>query len=251
MVRGIDRFREYFKAHSDKYILIGGTACDIAMNQMGLDFRATRDLDMVLVVEAVDARFGSLFWEFVKEGQYQNKQKSTGKSWFYRFDKPKDDTYPYMLELFAREPDIMALSPESHLTPIPIDEQASSLSAILLDDDYYDFIISGKSLADGLPLILQEYLIPLKAKAFLDLWQIKNDGGRIDSKDLKKHKNDVFRLYQILSADVRIPLPASIAEDFRRFLDAIAENPPDLKNLGIRQTSVDGVLGNLKTVYNL
>ncbi|MDZ7830929.1 MAG: hypothetical protein U5L07_04180 [Desulfobacterales bacterium] len=194
MVRGINRFRDYFKDHSDKYVMIGGTACDIAMSRMGLDFRATRDLDIVLVVEAVDAGFGSLFWEFVKEGQYQNKQKSTGKSLFYRFDAPKDETFPYMLELFAREPDILELSPDSHLTPIPIDEQASSLSAILLDDDYYDFIISGKSLVDGLPLILQEYLIPLKAKAYLDLWQIKNDGGRIDSKDLKKHKNDVFRV---------------------------------------------------------
>ena len=251
MVRGIDQFRDYFKDHSDKYVMIGGTACDIAMGQMGLDFRATRDLDIVLVVEAVDAEFGRLFWEFVKKGQYQNRQKSTGKSLFYRFDAPKDDTFPYMLELFAREPDILELSPDSHLTPIPIDEQASSLSAILLDADYYDFIISGKSLADGLPLILQEYLIPLKAKAYLDLWEIKNNGGRIDSKDLKKHKNDVFRLYQILSADVQIPLPASIEGDFRRFLGAIAENPPDLKNLGIRQTSVDAVLGNLKTVYNL
>lgn len=251
MVRGIERFRNYFKDHTDKYVMIGGTACDIAMSQMGLDFRATKDLDIVLVVEAVDAEFGSLFWEFVKEGQYQNKQKSTGKSLFYRFDAPKDDTFPYMLELFAREPNILELLPNSHLTPIPLDEQVSSLSAILLDDEYYNFIISGKSLADGLPLILQEYLIPLKAKAYLDLWQIKNDGGRIDSKDLKKHKNDVFRLYQILSADVRIPLPESIAYDFRRFLDAITENPPDVKNLGIRQTSVDEVLGNLKTVYNL
>lgn len=170
---------------------------------------------------------------------------------FYRFDSPKDDTYPYMLELFAREPDILELSPGSHLTPIPIDEQSSSLSAILLDDDYYNFIVSGKSLTEGLPLILQEYLIPLKAKAYLDLWQIKNAGGRINSKDLKKHKNDVLRLYQILAAEARLFLPESIAADFRRFLDDMPENPPDLKNLGIRQTPVDVVLGNLKTVYNL
>ncbi len=211
MVRGIDRFRDYFKDHTDKYVMIGGTACDIAMSQMGLDFRATKDLDIVLVVEAVDAKFGHLFWEFVKKGQYRNKQKSTGKALFYRFDSPKDDTLPYMLELFAREPDILELSPDSHLTPIPIDEQISSLSAILLDDEYYDFIVRNKSVADGLPLILQEYLIPLKAKAYLDLWQIKNNGGSIDSKDLKKHKNDVFRLYQILSGDVRVALPGAVA----------------------------------------
>jgi hypothetical protein len=251
MVRGIDRFRDYFKDQTDKYVMIGGTACDIAMSRMGLDFRATKDLDIVLVVEAVDAEFGRVFWEFVKKGQYQNKQKSTGKSLFYRFDSPKDDTFPYMLELFARKPDILDLSPDSHLTPIPIDEQISSLSAILLDDEYYDFIVRNKSVADGLPLILQQFLIPLKAKAYLDLWQIKNDGGSIDNKDLKKHKNDVFRLYQILSGDVRVALPEAIASDLSRFLDQMADDPPDLKNLGIKQTTMDTILANLKTVYNI
>jgi len=251
MVRGVDRFREYFKAHSDKYILIGGTACDIAMSQIGLDFRATKDLDIVLVVEAVDAEFGNLFWEFVKQGRYQNKQKSTGKSLFYRFYDPADETFPYMLELFAREPDILQLSPDSHLTPIPIDEEASSLSAILLDDNYYEFIVAGKSLADGLPLILQEYLIPLKAKAYLDLQQRKETGGKVDRKDLKKHKNDVFRLYQTLSIDKRVQLPGPIAGDFQGFLDDIGQYPPDLKNLGIKNTPVDVILQNLKTIYNL
>jgi hypothetical protein len=47
MVNGIEIFKEHFKDHTDKFILIGGTACDIAMSQMGLDFRATKDLDVV------------------------------------------------------------------------------------------------------------------------------------------------------------------------------------------------------------
>lgn len=251
MVRGVERFRDHFKDHSDKYILIGGAACDMAMGQMGLNFRATKDLDIVLVIEAVDPGFGNLFWEFVRQGGYENKQKSTGKSLFYRFYEPQDGAFPYMLELFARQPDILNLSPNSHLTPVPLDEEASSLSAILLDDAYYGFIISGKSLIEGLPLILQEHLIPLKAKAYLDLWDIKHAGGRIDNRDLKKHKNDVFRLYQILSGDTRIPLPESIAADFRRFLEMVSADPPDLKNLGIRQTSVDVILDNLQRVYIL
>lgn len=251
MVRGIERFRDFFRDHPDKYILIGGTACDVAMSQMGLAFRATKDLDIVLVLEAVDTGFANLFMEFVRQGKYQNRQKSTGKSLFYRFYEPQDEAFPYMLELFARQPDILDLSPDSHLTPIPMDEQASSLSAILIDSDYYEFIISGKSFVDGLPLILQEHMIPLKAKAYLDLWQLKNDGVQIESKDLKKHKNDIFRLYQILSGDARVTLPASIAADFRRFLEMVSADPPDLKNLGIKQASVDVILGNLKTVYNL
>jgi len=46
MVRGLDLFRDYFKDYTDKYILIGGTACDLAMENMGLNFRATKDLEM-------------------------------------------------------------------------------------------------------------------------------------------------------------------------------------------------------------
>jgi predicted nucleotidyltransferase len=65
MVRGLDHFRNYFRNHSGKYILIGGTACDIAMSRMGLEFRATKDLDIVLVIEALDAEFGSLLWSYI------------------------------------------------------------------------------------------------------------------------------------------------------------------------------------------
>jgi hypothetical protein len=120
--------------------MIGGTACDVAMRQMGLDFRATKDLDIVLVLEALDPGFGNLFLEFVNQGQYQNKHKSSGKSLFYRFEAPRNQTFPYMLELFARQPAVLDLAPDRHLTPIPMDEEATSLSAILLDDNYYDFI---------------------------------------------------------------------------------------------------------------
>ena len=51
---GIDRFREYFAAHEDQYAIIGGAACDLLFDSAGLDFRATRDIDMVLCVEVVD-----------------------------------------------------------------------------------------------------------------------------------------------------------------------------------------------------
>ncbi|HEY5101421.1 MAG TPA: hypothetical protein VII70_01455 [Steroidobacteraceae bacterium] len=50
-----------------------------------------------------------------------------------------------MLELFCRAPDGIILVPGAHLTPIPVDEAVASLSAILLDKDYYDeFVISGR-----------------------------------------------------------------------------------------------------------
>ena len=62
MVRGIDSFREWFQGYEDHYAIIGGTACDLLMTDEGLDFRATKDIDLVLIVEAVDAAFGRRLW---------------------------------------------------------------------------------------------------------------------------------------------------------------------------------------------
>lgn len=66
MVTGIDSFKEWFKGSEEQYAIIGGTACDILITEDGLDFRATNDIDLVLIIEAVDAYFGKKFWECVK-----------------------------------------------------------------------------------------------------------------------------------------------------------------------------------------
>ncbi len=39
MVRGIDRFREHFSGYTDQFVLIGGAACDLIMDEAGLSFR--------------------------------------------------------------------------------------------------------------------------------------------------------------------------------------------------------------------
>jgi len=57
VVAGLDRFRDHFRAHRHQYVLIGGTACDLAMDELGVQFRATKDLDIVLIVEVMDAAF--------------------------------------------------------------------------------------------------------------------------------------------------------------------------------------------------
>jgi hypothetical protein len=133
MIHGLDKFREHFAGFGDRYVLIGGAAADLVMDEAGVAFRATKDFDIVLCVEALDASFAKAFWAFVEAGGYQNQQRSTGKKIFYRFNAPKDEAYPFMLELFSRAPDTLVLGDDSHLTPIPIDEDVSSLSAILLD----------------------------------------------------------------------------------------------------------------------
>lgn len=61
MVRGNDVFLAHFRDFSDRYVLIGGSACDIAMTEAGLDFRATKDLDILLWVVDIIAGLGDAY----------------------------------------------------------------------------------------------------------------------------------------------------------------------------------------------
>lgn len=150
MVRGLDTFKDFFRDFTDRYVLIGGVAATVAMEQGGGSFRATKDFDLVLVVEALDAEFGRRFWEFVAAGGYEIRERSDGSPVFYRFSKPADSSFPFMLELFSRSQDGIQLEERASLTPLPIDEGVSSLSAILLDGDYYQFVVTGQIAADGI-----------------------------------------------------------------------------------------------------
>ena len=77
-MKGLDVFRQHFDGLSHHYVLIGGAACEIVMEEVGLDFRATKDLDLVILVEALDAAFGARFWAFVEAGGYQQRERSGG-----------------------------------------------------------------------------------------------------------------------------------------------------------------------------
>ena len=80
MITGIESFKKWFKGNEEQYAIIGGTACDILMAEEGLDFRATKDVDLVLIIEAVDRNFGKKFWEYVKQAGYEHCNKSSGVS---------------------------------------------------------------------------------------------------------------------------------------------------------------------------
>ena len=252
MVRGLDLFREYFAGHTDQFVLIGGTAATLAMEEAGLEFRATKDLDIVLHVEALRPEFSEAFWNFVEAGRYEIRQASnTGRPVLYRFQKPADERFPVMLELFCRAPDGIKLAEGSHLTPIPIDEAAASLSAILLDDAYYEFILEGRREVDGLPWVGEDRLIPLKAIAWLDLGDRKAKGEKVDSRDIRKHAIDVLRLSQLLAPEVRIPVVAKISEDLNRFLDGIqADQSIDPKSIKIKN-SVAEIVERIAQSYQL
>jgi hypothetical protein len=84
MIRGLDRFRGHFAEHRKAFVLIGGVACHEWLSTLGLEFRATKDMDVVLVVEALDRVFVKRFWEFVEAGKYQVRERASGGRELYR-----------------------------------------------------------------------------------------------------------------------------------------------------------------------
>ncbi len=103
----------------------------------------------------------------------------------------------------------------------------------------------------GLPLLHEAALIPFKARAYLDLSARKAAGAPVDGGDVKKHRNDVFRLLQLLVADAAIDLPEKIAGDMRAFLAAVTTDegfkPADIK----LRMSREEALARLSAAYRL
>ncbi|MDO7837113.1 MAG: hypothetical protein B7Y89_16565 [Novosphingobium sp. 32-60-15] len=251
MVIGVDRFRAHFAGHEHQYVLIGGAACELIMDEVGLDFRATKDLDIVLVVEALDSAFAARFWAFVEEGDYEIRQSSEGAKVLYRFQKPKAEGYPAMLELFSRAPEGLKLGDDAHLTPLAIDEAAASLSAILLDESYYEFLKSMVREAGGIPVLDEAAIIPFKARAWLDLTRQRAEGGQVDERNIRKHRNDVARLLQLLSQEARYALPPAVAEDMLAFVEnAAIEDDFDPRQFKVNMTR-EGVAARLRAAYRL
>jgi len=247
MVRGLATFKNHFAEYSDQYVLIGGAASAELMEQSGLPFRGTRDLDVVLIVEAMTNEFVRAFWDFIEMGKYDSRFQSQTERKYYRFENPEDEIYPACIELFSRIPDNIRFEGQGRFTPIPLDDDLSSLSAILLDDNYYPLILNGRDDLDGLSCLKVEYIIILKAKAWLDLHQRK-----ADSRKVNRQKNDVIRLFPLLNPSMRIDIPEAIQDDLKEYLKAIAEDKTiNLKDLGISQFGITEIVKSMEQIYGL
>ena len=248
-MRGISVFRDYFEGFQDQYILIGGAACDLIFEAQDTPFRATKDLDIVLLVEALTPEFGRKFWQFIHDGGYEHRAKSNGSPQFYRFDRPTQPEFPYMLELFSRKGDIFEQEVLGNCVPIPLGEEVSSLSAILLNEDYYDLLIRGRTKVDGVSLLSPQYLIPFKAKAWLDLSARKQQGEHVDEKDIRKHRNDVARLATLLTGEERCNLSPTMQQEMQSFVDNLELTPVDTKKLHLHGVRNEDIIEVLHSVY--
>ena len=249
-IYGLDRFSEYMEGLEDCYAIIGGAACSIILANVGLDFRATKDIDVILLIENRLPEVAAAVWLLVRDGGYDSGWISSGDVHFYRFAKPRVAGFPTMVELFSKAPSFIEEPEGLAIVPLPAEDEVSSLSAILLDDDYYAYMKSGRKTIDGVTVLDEVHLVPFKAKAFLDLSKRRADGERIDSSDIKKHKKDVFRLAQLFTSNTSSSLPDSIRGDMTEFCEKVLVEGVPLKQMRIPLTLEEGI-GLLRHAYGL
>ncbi len=206
-------FREMFEDYANYYTVIGGTACMILMEEAGQNFRATKDVDMILIMEDGGEEFCKVFWEYIIKGQYTCGWKDS-EPHYYRFTDPAAG-YPGQIELFSRRLDFQL---DDRIIPVHIDEDISSLSAIALDEDFYDFMKKGRRILNGISILGAEYIIPFKMYAWLNNIELRNKGERVNTDDIKKHKNDVFRLIPLTNPEIKIQTEGNVRKTVRSFL---------------------------------
>lgn len=240
----IDTFKTAFAGYEEYYTVIGGTACLLLMEEAGEQFRLTKDIDMILVFEDGGEEFCKAFWSFIKAGGYTCGWKNS-ESHYYRFTDPVKG-FPSQIELFSRRADFPV---DSTIIPVIISDDVSSLSAIALDEDFYQFMKSGRRIVDGIPILDTPYIIPFKMYAWMNNKANKADGRIVNDRDITKHKNDIFRLLPLLNPSDRVMVAGNVKSAVEDFLNAMEKEILDNHILGLR--TKEESIAILREIYQI
>ena len=220
--------------------------------------RATDDIDMILVIEKMTPEFGQRFWEFIDEGKYENLQRKREDkepvTELFRFLEPKNG-FPVQIELLSKYPDVLGVPTGFHLTPIPVGEEIPSLSAILLDEEYYRHTIDSSIIEEGICIANPLSLLCLKVKAFLNLTEEKKINPNVRSADIKKHRDDVFKLLAMrIDPFTPVELSATIKDEMSVFINTMEESLPNQSlrdSLQRTDDDIRGFLGIMKEIFGI
>jgi hypothetical protein len=258
MVKGLEKFKEYFAGFEDNYVIIGGTACDIVLSGTDMRPRATDDIDIILIVEKMTPEFGKRFWEFIVSGGYKTRQRklndNTTKAELFRFLNP-DEAFPVQIELLSKYPDVLGEPTGFHLSPILTGEGISSLSVILIEEDYYNQVIEGSIIENSIRIASPLSLLCLKIKAFLNLTEEKKINPAVRSSDIKKHRDDVFKLLAMrIDPFTPVELSAGMKESINIFVNIMEQSLPNQSlQDSFRRTDeeIRGYLDIMKEIFGL
>lgn len=244
-----------FRSH---YVVIGGVATVLTLQDRGLPARATKDVDMIIICQPESKFYMKRFWEFIKAGGYKLWKPDDVEDThpcFYRFIKPDNMEFPVQVELFSKVPEYVEVPDDVKIVHIPMEGYTSSFSAIIMDEAYYDFAVGHSEIVGDIRILKPEALIVLKAVAFLENLRRKERGEVVDQRDIDKHKKDVYRLAYVFDGSERFEVSNTIKERLRDFVNEVEKSPIDGKNMlrgqGIPAMSITDFSELLRSIFGL
>ncbi|MGE3757811.1 MAG: hypothetical protein AB7H97_08645 [Pseudobdellovibrionaceae bacterium] len=221
---GFDHFCNYLKGLESSYVIIGGGAASILMEDEGLEFRATKDVDLVVLSRSDE--LNNRILSYVKDGGYITKEATEGSPRYYRFREPTEKDCPPLIEVFARNELNLDLQDGQYIIPIH-DDAVERLSAILLDDEYFEIIQKNLVISQsGIPLINALANICLKARAHRELFDRKTAGDKtVDEKVVQKHLKDIWRIATVLTGEEKVTLTGQPLKDLASAIGKLDQLP--------------------------
>ena len=138
--------------------------------------------------------------------------------------------YPAQIELLSRPVDSLG-NPEEHNIEAVMVEDASYLSAIILESDYCNYLIRHTEEKNGLRYASVDSLICLKVLAYLNLREDKRNGRHVNDDDFKKHRRDVLMAAASLSIGDEFVVPRNIKDLITRFIEVVSTDDGVRKSL--------------------
>ena len=233
---GLNHFEEYFKDFRESYVVVGGFATLMLLEkQLEGHGKVTQDIDLVLLTTA-SAEMAQKIKAYVTEGEYTIQKGQKDNFSYYRFVNPKVENFAKEIELFAVNDHALVLDEGQRIIPIDPEEGLYSLSAIMLDNEYFEMIKNNIDNSNRVPCTNTLATIMLKISAFYDL------KSRSDDK-WKKHRRDILKLVLLLTGEEYLELKGRMVEDVELFMKHLTTlDDKMIKNItsmvGIKQSDV-------------
>lgn len=157
-----------------------------------------------------------------------------------------------MIESFARNESSLELKEGQYIISVK-EDSAEQLSAILLDDEYFELIKNNLVKSEsGIPLINAVANNCLKARAYRELFERRKAGDKTaDEKAIQKHLKDIWRLGAILGGDESVKLAGMPAKDIGGAIGKLSALPEGQFKQVVTApgTNMKLIMDNLKKVF--
>ncbi|MDD4330631.1 MAG: hypothetical protein PHD79_11840 [Aliarcobacter sp.] len=214
---GLSHFQEYCKEFDEQYVVVGGFATVMLLDEeLGKGHgKATFDIDLVLLTNN-SVELSQRIKQYITDGKYDIQVGEKDRYKYYRFNNPKEENFAKEIELFASNENKLEIDDKQRILPIDPEEGLYSLSAIMLDPEYFKMIKNNVNKSTEAPCTNTQATIMLKMSAFYDLKK------REDNK-WKKHRRDILKLTLLLTGEEEIKLVGRMKEDFDSFIQHLKE----------------------------